>query len=64
MRGIWTMIDLFSKQDHFIACPGLLSAKKLAKLFVRQIYRMHGYPCRIVSDRVVQFTAKFWREFI
>ncbi|KAK9395824.1 retrotransposon-derived protein PEG10 [Crotalus adamanteus] len=61
---IWTVIDLFSKQAHFIACKGLPSAQRLAKLFLKHIYRLHGAPKRIISDRGVQFTAKFWRNFL
>lgn len=61
---IGTVIDLFSKQAHFTACSGLPSAKKLAKLFIKLIYRLHGAPHCIISDRGVQFTAKFWSEFL
>uniref|UniRef100_A0A8C6XS72 Uncharacterized protein n=1 Tax=Naja naja TaxID=35670 RepID=A0A8C6XS72_NAJNA len=61
---IWTVIDLFSKQAHFIPCKGLPSARKLADLFIKHTYRLHGVPRRIISDRGVQFTAKFWREFV
>lgn len=61
---IWTIIDLFSKQAHFIPCAGIPSARRLAKLFILHVYRLHGVPRRIISDRGVQFTAKFWREFI
>ncbi|KAK9395552.1 hypothetical protein NXF25_018913 [Crotalus adamanteus] len=31
---IWTVVDLFSKQAHFIPCKGLPSAKRLAKMFL------------------------------
>lgn len=48
---IWMVIDLFSKQAYFVACAGLPSASKLAKLFITHIYRLHGVPRRIVSDR-------------
>lgn len=54
---IWTVIDLFSKQAHFVACSGLPSARKLAKLFITHIYhiyRLHGVPRRIVSYQGVQ----------
>ncbi|KAK9401921.1 hypothetical protein NXF25_010277 [Crotalus adamanteus] len=61
---IWTVIDLFSKQAHFIACTSLPSAKKLARMFLKHIYQLHGAPKRIISDRGVQFTAKFWRDFL
>ncbi|KAK9395697.1 hypothetical protein NXF25_019058 [Crotalus adamanteus] len=61
---IWTVIDLFSKQAHFIPCKRLPSARWLAKLFITHIYRLHGVPRRIISDRGVQFTTRFWRDFI
>ncbi|KAK9395375.1 hypothetical protein NXF25_018736 [Crotalus adamanteus] len=59
-----TVIDLFSKQAHFIPCKGLPSARRLAKLFTTHIYRLNGVPRCIISDRGVQFTARFWRDFI
>lgn len=61
---IWMVIDLFSKQAHSIACKRLPSARKLTQLFITHIYRLHDVPKRIVSDRGVQFTARFWREFL
>ncbi|KAK9401689.1 hypothetical protein NXF25_010045 [Crotalus adamanteus] len=61
---IWTVVDLFSKQAHFIPCKGLPSAKRLAKLFIQHIYRLHGAPRRVISDRGVQFTARFWQGFL
>lgn len=56
-----TVIDLFSKQAHFIACSfySLPSAHKLVKLFLKHIYWLHGIPKRIISDWGVQFMAKF-----
>ncbi|KAK9395797.1 hypothetical protein NXF25_019158 [Crotalus adamanteus] len=61
---IWTVVDLFSKQAHFIPCKGLPSAHRLVRLFVQHVYRLHGIPRRIISDQGVQFTAQFWRDFI
>ncbi|KAK9407162.1 hypothetical protein NXF25_005936 [Crotalus adamanteus] len=48
---IWTVVDLFSKQAHFIPCKGLPSARRLSRLFIQHIYRLHGTPRRIISDR-------------
>lgn len=47
---IWTVVDLFSKQAHFIANPKLPSARSLAKMFVQHVYQLHGVPKRIISD--------------
>lgn len=61
---IWTIVDLFSKQAHFVPCKGLPSAQRLARLFLLHVYRLHGAPRRVISDRGVQFTAHFWRSFM
>ncbi|KAK9395678.1 hypothetical protein NXF25_019039 [Crotalus adamanteus] len=59
-NAIWTVVDLFSKHAYFIPCRGLPSARRLSRLFIQHIYRLHGTPRRIISDRGVQFTARFW----
>lgn len=61
---IWIIIDLFSKQAHFILCKGLPSIRCLARLFVQHIYRLHGAPKKIISDRGPLFTARFWKAFL
>lgn len=33
-------------------------------MFIVHIYHLHGIPQRVISDRGVQFTARFWREFL
>uniref|UniRef100_A0A803TTB8 Gypsy retrotransposon integrase-like protein 1 n=1 Tax=Anolis carolinensis TaxID=28377 RepID=A0A803TTB8_ANOCA len=63
-RYIWTVLDLFSKQAHFIPLTKLPSAEKLAELYINHIYKLHGCPSRVVYDRGVQFTAKFWENFL
>lgn len=60
---IWVIMDFFSKQAHFVACPNIPSARTLAKVFVQNVYRLHVTPTCIISDRGVQFTSKFWQEF-
>lgn len=59
---VWIVTDLFSHVCHFVALPGLPSAPHLAELFFRHIFRLHGLPRRIISDRGPQFAARFWRE--
>ena len=60
--SIWVVIDLFTKMCHFI--PLKTNAKKssnLARIFLREIWKLHGLPREIVSDRDTRFTAKFWQ---
>ncbi|MCO5600970.1 hypothetical protein L7F22_055087 [Adiantum nelumboides] len=59
--GIWTVIDRFSKQDHFIPVKKTIKPDHLARLFVAQIFRLHGMPKTIVSDRDLRFRSLFWK---
>jgi hypothetical protein len=57
------VVDRFSKAAHFIPLPKLPSAKETALTVVDHVFRLHGLPMDVVSDRGPQFVSKFWREF-
>ncbi|WMV09503.1 hypothetical protein MTR67_002888 [Solanum verrucosum] len=38
------------------------NAQQLAKVYVKEIVRLHGVPLSIISDCGTQFTSKFWRK--
>ena len=38
------------------------TVRKLAKLYLKEIVRLHGVPVSIVSDRDARFTSVFWKE--
>ncbi|MCO5600416.1 hypothetical protein L7F22_054528 [Adiantum nelumboides] len=59
--GIWTIIDRFSKQAHFVPVKKTVKPDHLARLFVAQIFGLHGMPETIVSDRDPRFTSLFWK---
>ncbi len=56
-------MDRFSKAAHFIPLPRLPSACETAQVMVDHVFKIHGLPSDIVSDRGPQFTSQFWREF-
>ena len=60
---VLTVIDRFSKAAHFIALPKLPSARETADLLVHNVFRIHGLPSDIVSDRGPQFSSQVWRAF-
>ena len=60
---ILTIVDRFSKSAHFVALPKLPSAQETAEKLVREVFRLHGTPLDIVSDRGPQFTSQVWRSF-
>jgi transposase InsO family protein len=39
-----------------------VDAESLADLYIQHVFRLHGLPCTIVSDRGPQFAADFWRR--
>uniref|UniRef100_A0A8C5G6N4 Integrase catalytic domain-containing protein n=1 Tax=Gouania willdenowi TaxID=441366 RepID=A0A8C5G6N4_GOUWI len=61
--AILTIIDRFSKTAHFIALPKLPSARETADLLILHVFRLHGIPADIVSDRGPQFTSEVWKTF-
>lgn len=60
---ILTVIDRFSKSAQLIPLPKLPSAKETAELLLQKVFRLHGLPVDVVSDRGPQFTSHFWSEF-
>ncbi|KAL4582831.1 hypothetical protein LXL04_007392 [Taraxacum kok-saghyz] len=59
---IWVIVDRFSKYAHFIALPSQFGVMTLATLFMHHVYRLHGLPNSIVSDRDPIFLSSFWKE--
>ncbi len=59
--AIWTIIDRFSKQAHFIPVRKTIKPEHMAKVFLAQIFKHHGMPKTIVSDRDPRMTSLFWR---
>ncbi|KAL0170806.1 hypothetical protein M9458_035402, partial [Cirrhinus mrigala] len=54
---ILTVVDRFSKAVHFIPLPKLPSARETAQLMTDHVFRLHGLPTDVVSDRRPQFTS-------
>jgi hypothetical protein len=54
---IWVIVDRLTKFAHFIALPPAFTAPTLAPIFISEIYRLHGAPKTIVSDRDKVFVS-------
>jgi len=60
---LWVVIDRFTKMAHFIPLREKTAAD-LAIAFAREIWKYHGLPTDIVSDRDSRFTSEVWKEFL
>uniref|UniRef100_A0A8C7VPF1 Integrase catalytic domain-containing protein n=1 Tax=Oncorhynchus mykiss TaxID=8022 RepID=A0A8C7VPF1_ONCMY len=60
---ILKVVDRFSKAAHFLPLAKLPSAKETAQLMVQHVFRIHGLPVDMVSDRVPQFSSQLWKAF-
>lgn len=56
---IFVVVDRLTKYAHFMSLSHPYTAKDVAQLFLDNVYKLHGLPSTIVSDRDVVFTSLF-----
>jgi len=61
---IMVVVDRFSKMIHLIPFKDIPNATQTAKAFIKHIYKLHGLPYDIITDRGSQFTCELWQEFL
>ncbi|GJZ10397.1 putative mitochondrial protein [Tanacetum coccineum] len=59
---IMVVVDRLSKYAHFVSMSHPYTAVQVAGLFLDNIYKFHGLPKTIVSDRDKVFTSLFWKS--
>ena len=62
--SIFVVVCRFTKQAHFIPCKESMSSSDLADLYINNIFKLHGLPDDIVSDRGPVFRSKFWLSLL
>jgi len=60
--SILVVVDRLTKMVYFIPTTKKTSAKGLARLFRGNVWKLHGLPESIISDRGPQFAAGLMRE--
>ena len=60
--AIVVFVDKLSKLARFVPTTTNADAPEIARLFFEEIFRHHGLPKVIISDRDSKFTGRFWRS--
>ena len=60
--SITVVICLLTSMVHLIPSRTNYNASQLAELMFEHIYKLHGLPKNIISDRDVLFTSTFWGQ--
>ena len=61
--NICVIVDQLTKSTHFLPIHTTFSAKRLARIYIREVVRLHGVPVSIILDQWSQFTSNFERAF-
>ncbi|CAN6225874.1 unnamed protein product [Urochloa humidicola] len=59
---ILVVVDKFSKNSHFIRMKHPFTALSVAQVYFENVYKLHGMPKAMVSDRDRIFTSQWWQE--
>ena len=62
--AIYVCVDRFTKMAHFCPTNSNITAEGTAELYLKHIFKNHGLPDDIVSDRGTQFASKFTRQLL
>jgi hypothetical protein len=59
--SIMVAVDKLSKEIHFIPIKSTHKIDDIARIFMREIFKFHGLPREIVSNKNTKFTSNFWK---
>ena len=60
--AVMNVVDSMSKMSHFIPTHTTITAFGAAHLFLTHVWKLHGLPRQVVSNRGPQFITEFTRE--
>jgi transposase InsO family protein len=59
---ILVVVDRMTKLAHFIALSYPYTTHSVAETFIANIFKLHGPPASIITDRDMIFTSHLWQE--
>ena len=61
---VLVVVDRLTKFVHFILLFHPYTATKVANLYLQHVFKLHGMPASIMSDKDLVFTSHFWQELM
>lgn len=60
--AILVVVDRLTKMRHLIPCKATCDSAETARLYLQYVWKLHGLPTTIISDRGPQFVSEFWKH--
>src|SRR5882757_5305197 len=57
--SILVVVDRFTKMAHFMPTTKDVDSKGISDLFLKHVWKLHGTPKKVISDRGTNFVSKF-----
>ncbi len=62
--AIMVFVDKLSKMVHYAPTKVTADANTLARIFLHEVVRLHGFPEKLIADRDSRFTSYFWKAIM
>ena len=59
-NAVLVIMNRLTKSTHFLAVWMTFTLEEFCKLYIREIFRLHGVSVSIVSNQDPKFTTHFW----
>jgi len=56
--------DKLTKMIHLTGFKHLPTARESARAYLRDVFKLHGFPLGITTDRGTQFTSQLWKKLM
>ena len=61
--AVGVIVDWLTKSAYFLVVQMTFTWGEFYRLYIREIFRLHGVSVFIVSDQDPRFTTHFWKSF-
>jgi hypothetical protein len=59
---ILEVVDKLTKYAHFVPLSHPFTTKHIVQIFIDHVFKLHGLPLAIITDRDMIFTSQLWQD--